>query len=212
MERLMHEMLQRGEETMARVADTSIVVCGAGALGANLCESLARAGATRLTVIDDDRIEARNLSTQPWGRPEVGQFKVRMLTNRLWRDLGVEARAERVRLTPENASDLLSDHDLIVDVFDNSASRRAAQDAARALGIPCLHAGMADGYGEVVWDEHYTVHEDHGVDLCDYPLARNLVMMVVAMTGEAILDFIATETQRGFTVTLGDLRVEPWRA
>jgi molybdopterin/thiamine biosynthesis adenylyltransferase len=43
-----------------------VTVCGAGALGANITENLARSGAGSLVVIDRDRIEERNLSTQPY--------------------------------------------------------------------------------------------------------------------------------------------------
>ena len=68
---------------------------------------------------------------------------------------------------------------------------------------------MADGYGEVVWNESYTVPVDTGVDLCDYPMARNLVMLVVAMAAEEIMDFIVAQTPRrkNWSVTLEDLRV-----
>jgi hypothetical protein len=69
-----------------------------------------------------------------------------------------------------------------VDRFDNSAARAAVLATVRAAGAPCLHAGMSgDGYAEVVWDEHYTVPPDTGADACDYPLARNLVLLAVAV-------------------------------
>ena len=210
-DRLMHEQLERGAEAMARLARASVVVCGAGALGANLCEGLARAGVGQLTVIDDDRIEARNLSTQPWGQSEIGQFKARMLANRLWRELGVELRTRRERLGPGNAEALLGGHDLIVDAFDNGPSRGQVQRAARALGAACVHAGMADGYGEVIWDEGYRVPDPSGRDVCDYPLARSLVGLVVAVAGEVILDHLIGGSRRDYTITLGDLRIEPWR-
>jgi tRNA A37 threonylcarbamoyladenosine dehydratase len=49
---------------MSLIKNLPVTVCGAGALGANT-ESLARSGFGQLTVVDRDRIEERNLSTQP---------------------------------------------------------------------------------------------------------------------------------------------------
>jgi tRNA A37 threonylcarbamoyladenosine dehydratase len=58
-------------------------VCGAGALGANIAESLARSGFCQLRVID--RIQDRNLSTQPYYRSDIGAFKAKILANNLYR-------------------------------------------------------------------------------------------------------------------------------
>jgi tRNA A37 threonylcarbamoyladenosine dehydratase len=38
-----------------------VTFCGAGAIGANMAENLARTGFTSLTIIDRVRIEQRNL-------------------------------------------------------------------------------------------------------------------------------------------------------
>ncbi len=48
---------------MTKLKNLSVTVCGAGALGANITENLARAGFSQLRVIDCDCIEERNLST-----------------------------------------------------------------------------------------------------------------------------------------------------
>lgn len=207
-----HEQTHRGAQAMAALANASVVVCGAGAIGANLCEGLARVGVRQITVIDFDRIEERNLSTQPWGRRELGQRKARMLGNRLHRDLGVELVAVCDRLHAENSAELLAGHDLIIDAFDNTASRQIVQNTARTLSIPCVHAGMADGYGEVIWDERYRVPSGAHEDLCDYPLARALVTLVVGAALEVCLQFLAGGARREARVTLRDLcmsSVEP---
>ena len=200
-----HERDHRGKSAMDALATSKVVICGAGAIGANLAEGLVRVGVRQITVIDFDRIEERNLSTQPWGRRELGQRKARMLGNRLHRDLGVELVAVCDRLHAENSVEMLSGYDLIIDAFDNSASRKAAQDGARTLAIPCVHAGMADGYGEVVWDEVYRVPEGVHEDLCDYPLARALVTLVVGAALEVCVQFLTEGVRRHAQVTLRDL-------
>ena len=75
---------------MEALVGTAIAVCGAGALGGNLAENLARMGAGRLTVVDFDDVEERNLSTQPYGRRDLGAPKARVLADDLYRDLGVD--------------------------------------------------------------------------------------------------------------------------
>src|SRR5712692_732699 len=120
-----HEQLYRSAELMARVREMAVTVCGAGALGANITESLARSGFTRLKVIDRDRIEERNLSTQPYYRSDIGAFKAKILANGLFRALGVTVEARTEELTAASARKLLAGSALVVDGFDNSGSRQA---------------------------------------------------------------------------------------
>lgn len=204
-----HEALARGADAMARLAEARVTICGAGALGANLAWSLARAGCHNLTLIDMDRIEEHNLSTQPWGRGDIGQLKAKLLAVQLYRALGTTATARPERLTPENAPKLLEGADVVIDVFDRSDSRAAVKATCAALGLPCLHAGMADGYAEVIWDPHYRVPSAAHDDVCDYPLARNLITLTTSVTAEALIRHLTTGTQRAYTITLGDLSIQP---
>jgi len=50
---------------------------------------------------------------------------------------------------------------------------------------------MNADYGEVRWNEVYQVPADvvEG-DVCDYPLARNLILLVVAAGSEAVLRYV----------------------
>src|SRR5436305_8483709 len=117
-----HEQLYRSAELMARLREMKVTICGAGALGANIAESLARSGFGRLTVIDRDRVEERNLSTQPYFRSDVGAAKAKILANSLYRAVGAAVEARTETLTPENATKLLRGSELVIDVFDNSSS------------------------------------------------------------------------------------------
>lgn len=203
-----HEQLYRTDAVMAKLKEFPVTLCGAGALGANLAENLARSGFSKLKVIDCDRIEERNLSTQPYYRSDVGAFKAKILANNLYRAIGTKVEAETKELTTTNVNLLLANSGLIVDAFDNSTSRQAVKDYANRTGIPCLHAGLAADYAEVIWNDVYRVPSDVNDDVCDYPLARNLVMLTVAVACEAIVAFIATNEQRNFTITLKDLSVQ----
>jgi molybdopterin-synthase adenylyltransferase len=203
-----HEQLYRTDAVMAKLKDYPVTICGAGALGGNLTENLARGGFGRLKAIDCDRIEEHNLSTQPYYRSDIGAFKAKILANHLYRAIGTKVEAETKELTAANAHQLLKDSQLIVDAFDNSRSRQSVKDSAAKSGIPCLHAGLSSDFAEVIWNEAYRVPSDANDDICDYPLARNLVLLTVAVTCEAIVSFIATGEQRNFTITLKDLAVK----
>jgi molybdopterin-synthase adenylyltransferase len=204
-----HEQLHRGADALSRLAATRVVLCGAGAVGSHLADNLARQGVTQLTVIDRDRVEEHNVGTQLYGAAEVGAWKVEALRARLFRAAGVEVEAVRAELTERNAARHLAGWGLVVDAFDNATSRRLVQRHCRAAGRACLHAGLAADYAEVVWDEQYRVPGDAGPDACDYPLARNLVLLAVAVASEAVVRWALTGARQSWTVTLGDLAVRP---
>jgi molybdopterin/thiamine biosynthesis adenylyltransferase len=193
---------------MERIAGFGVTVCGAGALGANVTESLARGGYRKLRLVDRDRVEERNLSTQPFYRSDVGAPKARVLAAALYRAVGVELEAHVAELGDRNARKLLGGSGLVVDTFDNSTSRQAVSEACRQAEIPCLHIGLAADYAEVIWDEVYRVPSARQDDVCDYPLARNLATLAVAVSCEVTTGFVRDGSRRSYTITLGDLRIE----
>ncbi len=204
---LFHERLYRTSEVMNTLQTASVTVCGAGALGANIAENLARSGVGTLKVIDRDRIEERNLSTQPYYRSDIGAFKGKILANSLYRALGIKIEAVCKELTADNAEQAIGKPHLVLDTFDNSTSRQAVKDYCNASEIPCLHAGLASDYAEIIWNENYRVPSPANDDVCDYPLARNLVLLAVAVASEVTIAFLATRSQHSFTVTLGDFAI-----
>ena len=210
MESLFHEEIARGTGAMKKLWGSTVIVCGAGALGGNLLENLAKSGLGTLIVIDDDRIEKRNISTQPYGEREIGMQKVKALGNRIYKDIANNIQMHAVRLTQDNVCKLIDTKCLVprvvVDTFDNSVSRQIVAKHCGAYHIPCLHAGMVDGYSEVVWNEEYTLPGEANDDVCDYPLARNLAVATAAFAAEAVIRFFLDDTKLSVSFTLGDLR------
>jgi molybdopterin-synthase adenylyltransferase len=206
-----HERLYRSDEVMRSLRDFDVTICGAGALGANIIENLARSGFARLRVIDRDRVEEQNLSTQPYHRTDIGAFKAKIVANTLYRALGIAAETIAEELTPSNAAKLIGKGSLVIDTFDNSVARQAVKDCCERLDLPCLHVGLAGDYAEIIWNECYRVPSAAQDDICDYPLARNLVMLAVAVSCEAVIAFAATRERQSYTVTLGDLVVRPYK-
>jgi molybdopterin-synthase adenylyltransferase len=203
----MHEQRYRD---LNLVADRQITICGTGALGANLAESLARMGLRNLRVIDRDRIEPHNLSTQPWQTRDVGSPKVMVLAHMLYRAVGTRVDPQQVELVATNATKILKGSHLVVDAFDNIPGRRLVGEKAKEMHIPCLHLalGGSSDYGCGLWNDDYVLPDKPaGIDGCEYPLTRSLALMVAAAGSEVIARFLVAKEQHGFEVTLHDLRV-----
>lgn len=204
---LIHEEIFRGEEALQKLAAPTIAICGAGALGSHLADNLLRQGVRKMIVVDDDRIEEHNVGTQIYGVADVGARKVDVLRAQLYRATSQEIDVISKRLDSRNAKKLLRGADIVVDTFDNSASRRIVQDHCREREVECLHVGLNADYCEVLWDTGYRVPQDVDGDVCEYPLARNLVILAVAIASESIVRFIANEERVNLTMTLGDFNV-----
>jgi hypothetical protein len=215
----LHETIYRD---MLPAADQRVTICGVGALGANLTETLARMGMRNLRVIDRDRVEAHNLSTQPWTQQDVGAPKARVLAHALYRAVGARVEPQHVELTAVNAAKLLAGSAVVVDAFDNVASRQAVAEAANTLGVPCLHIALAatGDYGCGLWDGAYTSTADERrlakeggeqpasiVRDCDYPLTRPLALLVANAASEVLVRYLLDGSTQGFEVTLRDLRL-----
>jgi hypothetical protein len=72
--------------------------------------------------------------------------------------------------------------------------------------------GLFADYCEVVWDEHYRVPGDAAGDVCDYPLARNLVLLAVALASETLVRFVLDAVKQNWSATLRDFAVRPLEA
>jgi len=206
-DRLLHESVYRGPEVLQVLKQTRLTLCGIGAVGSNLAMNLARQGFSSFTAIDFDRVDPQNLSTQIWSEAEIGLLKVRCLENRLFENLGLEMESVAKKLTDQNAKKLLKRGTLLVDSFDNSTARQIVATFSEREKVPCLHVGLNAGYAEVIWNDQYTVPSGEGEDVCDYPLARNLIMMAVAVASESIIRFVVDGNQLSYTITLNDFAV-----
>jgi molybdopterin/thiamine biosynthesis adenylyltransferase len=205
--KLHHEQIYRGKAAMEKIADTPLHICGAGALGSNVAVNLARLGWRALTVIDKDRVEEHNVGTQVYSVEDVGAKKVDMLRNLIYREVGEEIVVHGDELTGRNIGKLLRNAQLVLDTFDNSASRAMLKEYCASNGVHCLHAGVNDGYGEVIWNEKYLVPNDEGLDVCDYPLSRNLILLVVSVASEVLVRFAVAGAKEEYSITVGDLQI-----
>ncbi len=203
----LHEEIYRGAESVAKLAEPLVTICGAGALGSNMADNLARQGFRNFRVIDRDRVEEHNVSTQLYGASDVGAWKAEVLRNQLFRSVEIEVDPVTKTLEERNARKLLKGSDIVIDTFDNSDSRRLVQRQCRDSKVECLHIGLYADYCEAIWDPHYRVPNDVAGDVCEYPLARNLVLLAVTIASEALIRFILSGAREDRSATLADFSV-----
>lgn len=129
-----------GDEGQRRLRAASVLVVGAGGLGAPVLMYLAAAGLGRITVVDDDEVDLGNLHRQVIHSVHtIGQPKVESARSRLAELApGVRVDALQIRLNPLNITEILDGHDLVVDGCDNFATRYLVSDACEIAGIPLI--------------------------------------------------------------------------
>lgn len=116
-----------------------VLVVGAGGLSCPLLSVLAQSGVTRITLVDDDRVELSNLQRQTlYDEADVGRLKVEAAREKLH-----PVRVEPVvdRFVPDNALALIRGHELVVEGSDNYATKFLAADAAHLAGVPIVQGG-----------------------------------------------------------------------
>lgn len=108
-----------------------VLVIGAGGLGAPVLLYLAAAGIGTLGIVDDDQVSLANLQRQIVHTTErVGMAKTESARIAL-NDLNphVTVIPHSVRLTADNAMDIVSQYDIVADGSDNFATRFLVSDA-----------------------------------------------------------------------------------
>jgi adenylyltransferase/sulfurtransferase len=105
---------------------------------------LARAGVKRIGLADDDEIERTNLHRQIlFDDAEVGKKKVEVAA----RKLDAEIVQHPTRLLPDNAIDLVSRYDLVLEGSDNFATKFLTADACAIARVPVVHASAVRWVG-----------------------------------------------------------------
>ena len=163
-----------------------MLICGAGLLGGNLVEHLARTSLYQLTVLDFDKVEQRNLANQPYYQHQLGKSKVAALAETVFRIRGQKLDTLHKQLNSANARGLVKEFELVVDCFDNHQARHDLQQACRQGRVPLIHLGLSHDYGEVIWDEDYRVPPDAQRDPCADPLSRSLALHAVLLFERAL--------------------------
>lgn len=140
-----------GIEGQQKLTAAKVLVIGAGGLGSPAALYLAAAGVGRLGIADFDRVEAHNLQRQllhddaTVGEPKVDSAKRRLQATNPF----IEIVTHPEGVTPENASELFTHYDVIVDGTDNFSSRYLNNDAAFFARRPLVYGSVYKFEGQV---------------------------------------------------------------
>jgi len=141
-----------GEPGQEKLRDARVLLCGCGALGSVLANTLARAGVGFLRIVDRDFLELNNLQRQVLydeadvaaGLPKAvaAAAKLRSINSTIEID---EVVAD---VDHTNILDLADGVDLLLDGTDNFETRFLLNDAALKLGLPWVYGGCIGAEGQ----------------------------------------------------------------
>ncbi len=140
-----------GEDGQEKLLASRVLVVGAGGLGAPLLMYLAAAGVGTLGIVDDDEVDLTNLQRQVvHATGSVGRKKTESAKDTLAAlNPGINVVTHDVRLTGENAEEILAGYDLVADGSDNFETRYLLNDACYRVGMPLVAAAMLRFEGQL---------------------------------------------------------------
>jgi len=186
-----------------------ILICGVGALGSTtawFCRNLD----AELAFVDFDKVESKNVMAQCFVKASIGKNKAEALKAQMLTFFGVKCESFGVKLAETNVEQLCGRADLIVDAFDNIASRMVLSNYAKKSGKALVHAAVSgDGtFGIVRWDEHFApdAEDAAGQATCEGGEHLPLIGVLGSSIARVIQDFAKDGTKRDVMISLRDVR------
>jgi adenylyltransferase/sulfurtransferase len=143
-----------GEAGQKRLLASTALICGCGALGSVLANTLARAGVGKLRIVDRDFLEKNNLQRQVLyteddvasGLPKAIAAKAHL--ERINSEIEIEAIVADV--DAGNIASLVQGADMILDGTDNFETRFLLNDAALKYNLPWVYGGCIGAEGQTM--------------------------------------------------------------
>jgi len=147
-----HSLFERshiliGDEGIARLQASHVLIAGIGGVGSFTAEALARLGVGQLTLLDHDVVSPSNINRQLIAlNSTVGQLKTSVMAKRI-NDINPHCRVTVMNdfLSPDSVPALLEHpFDIIVDAIDSMSSKTALIEMAWRQDI-ALFSSMGAG-------------------------------------------------------------------
>ncbi|KAI0125440.1 ThiF family protein [Xylariales sp. AK1849] len=141
-----------GIKGQLRLRSAAVLVVGAGGLGCPAAAYLAGAGVGTLGIADGDIVEESNLHRQiAHSTARVGKKKVDSLAQ-YCKELNTEVSFVRhgTHLTPDNAEEIVSMYDIVLDCTDHPTSRYLISDICILLQKPLISASALRTDGQLI--------------------------------------------------------------
>ena len=140
-----------GHAGQQKLKQGSVLIVGAGGLGSPASLYLAAAGVGRIGLVDFDHIDVTNLQRQVmYTTADIGEPKLYVSAQRL-RALNpeIEIETHSLRITRDNALDVIARYDVVIDGTDNFPTRYLVNDACVLLKKPYVYGSILRFDGQV---------------------------------------------------------------
>ncbi|MBE0609332.1 MAG: molybdopterin-synthase adenylyltransferase MoeB [Dehalococcoidia bacterium] len=142
-------MPQVGSSGQRKIIESSVLIIGAGGLGSPVALYLALAGIGKIGLVDFDVVDRSNLQRQilhqtaDIGKPKVVSAQETLLAH----NSNIDVVLHETPITSDNAFEIISQYDIVVNGADNFATRYLVNDAAYLLKKPLVDGSilMFDG-------------------------------------------------------------------
>jgi adenylyltransferase/sulfurtransferase len=133
-----------GSSGQRKLMQSKALIIGAGGLGSPSAVYLALAGVGTLGLVDFDVVELSNLQRQILHHtPDVGRPKLESARDNIHAyNPDVNVVLHEVRLESDNAMDIISQYDLVINGADNFATRYLVNDACYLLNKPLVDGSI----------------------------------------------------------------------
>lgn len=140
-----------GEEGQTKLKKAKVLIVGVGGLGSPIALYLAGAGVGTIGLVDDDTVSITNLQRQVlYTEKELNKPKALCAADRLSAlNSEICLRPYPTRLTEDNAYNIISDYDIIVDGCDNFATRYLINDICAQQDKPYVYGAICGFEGQV---------------------------------------------------------------
>ncbi|MDD5483532.1 MAG: HesA/MoeB/ThiF family protein [Kiritimatiellae bacterium] len=141
-----------GADGQKKLAESRVLIVGAGGLGSPAALYLAAAGVFTIGLMDADTVEPSNLQRQILHfTDDIGRLKTESAAEKLHAlNSDVRVRTYPFRLTGKNARSILGNFDFVIDATDNFPSKIMIANACHAAKKPYSHAGVAQYSGQTM--------------------------------------------------------------
>lgn len=145
-----------GEEGQLKIKNAKVLVIGAGGLGCPVLQYLASSGVGSIGIIDFDKVELHNLHRQILYSEElVGLSKAECAKTSLeLLNPNTNYIVFNETLTIDNAEEILSGFDVIVDGCDNFSTRYLVNDTCVNLNKPLVYGSILKFEGQIAVFNH----------------------------------------------------------
>ncbi len=193
-------------EDLELILGSTVTVVGAGGLGSPILRLVTAYGFGTIRIIDHDVVDLSNLQRQTiFDTDDIGNPKAITAANNLSRlNPDVTFEPYPVSLREDNAIELLSGSDVILDGLDSILARRALNKASQSLKIPYVYAGAIEYYGNIstfVPDSTGCLHcligdlADESVMTCaDVGVLPTLLSIIGAMEVQEAIQIVTNRT------------------